>query len=199
MTAKSLYVPVLLTLALTIAGCTTTAPTDEPDVQRVGEFVLRYSGPQLEAVLGYRYPATHLGDEWLILDLAVRGQYGETGEITRDSVHVVVPNGDRIPLATQREFAEAYSSLRPVLRQVAIGADPVDMFPSSLTREPLQLFVVPGEGIAFDTITLNDRRVAAGRVLFRVPGGIQAGPWTFVIQLEESEVRIPFELRGSVR
>jgi hypothetical protein len=182
-----------------LLACSSARSTDSTEIQRVGAYVQRHSGPQLDAVIGYRYAATHLGDEWLILDLAVRGQLGATGRIERTNVFVIAPNGTRIPLATQRELANAYSELRPVLRQVAIGADPVDTFPASLERTPLQLFVEPGRGITFDTITLNDRRVAAGRIFFRVPGGVQAGPWTFVIELEESEVRVPFELRGAVR
>ena len=58
----------------------------------------------------------------------------------------------------------------------------------------LQFFTIPGAGVAYDQVTLNDFRACYGRLLFKVNGGIQAGRWVFGIDLPESEIRIPFEL-----
>jgi hypothetical protein len=58
----------------------------------------------------------------------------------------------------------------------------------------VQFYVTPGGGVSFDEVTVSDKRGCYGRLYFKVPGGIQSGRWTFGVDLEESEIRIPFEL-----
>jgi hypothetical protein len=43
-------------------------------------------------------------------------------------------------------------------------------------------------------VWLDDRRVCYGRLFFAVPGGVQEGTYTLAIDLEESQLRIPFRL-----
>jgi hypothetical protein len=58
------------------------------------------------------------------------------------------------------------------------------------------MYVAPGEGVAFDEVTVNDRRGCQGKVMFNIPGGIQPGRWTLGIDFEESQIRIPFTLEA---
>ncbi|MGE5236405.1 MAG: hypothetical protein ACM3O7_08665 [Acidobacteriota bacterium] len=187
--------PAVLGLAALIAltGCSSAVPTETPGVDRMGEYVLRYRGPELEAAVGYRFAALSLGDDWLILDIAVSGADSGTTEIRRDRIFLRTPAGETVPLATQDEFAREYSRLRATLQREAITADPLDYF-KARTPCALQLFTAPGEGLAFDSTTVNDRRVCSGQLFFLVPGGIQAGHWVLGIDLEESKIRIPFTL-----
>jgi hypothetical protein len=179
---------------LVTSGCTTATPTDTPGVERMGAYVLRQFGPQLWTVLGYRYANTQIGDEWLILDVGLSSPNGQSARITRDSVFVRTPTGERIPLATQAEFNEAYGALRPKIVQSNVNTDPLDYFPPSRIECNVQFFVSPGGGVAFDEVTVSDIRGCFGKLFFNVPGGIQPGRWTLGVDLEESEIRIPFEL-----
>jgi hypothetical protein len=185
---------VVLGSALTLTGCSTATPTDTPGVDRMGAYVLKQFGPELWTVLGYRFANSQLGDEWMILEVGLSSPNGQSAEVTREEIFLLSPSGNRIPLATQRQFNEEWGSLRPVIQRANVDRDPLEYFPPSRIECPIQFFVAPGQGVSFDQVTLNDRRGCFGRLFFDVSGGIQAGRWVLGIDLEESEIRIPFEL-----
>lgn len=180
-------------LVLFLLGCSTATPTGTPGVERLGAAVLRYRGPELEAVLGYRFAAANLGEDWLILDLAVTGATGESVEVHRRDISLLTPAGGAVPLATQEEFGEAFRRIQPVIRRAAVAADPLDYWSGRAPCEAL-LFVVPGEGVAFDSFTVNDRRVCFEKLFFFLPGGVQEGRYVLMMRLPETEVRVPFVL-----
>jgi hypothetical protein len=184
----------LVGVAVTLASCSTATPTDTPGVDRMGRSILRQNGPELMTVLGYRFANSQMGDEWMILEVALSSPGGQTAKVTRENVFLSTPDGDRLPLPTQKEFNEAYGSLRSTIAKADIDRDPLTYFPPD--REPcaMRFFVTPGAGVSFDEVVMNDRRACYGRLFFKVPGGIQPGRWVFGIDLPESEIRIPFEL-----
>lgn len=189
--------------AITIAGsaavlavlsaCSSAVPTGTPDVERAGATVLLYKGPEVEAALGYRFAASNLGADWLMLDLAATATH-ETVEVKRERISLRTPQGETVPLATQQEFGQAYGLLRADIQRANVAADPLDYFPRGRVPCTLGFFTVPGEGLAFPSVWLDDRRVCVGRLYFAVPGGVQDGTYTLAIDLEESQLRIPFRL-----
>lgn len=181
-------------LVLLPLGCSSAAPTETPGVDQMGTYVRRHTGPELDAVLGYRYAATHPGEEWLILELAVSSPNGASAEIERGKVFVRTPSGETIPLATQKEFSEAYGGLRGEIRKANIMRDPLGYFPANRVGCDLAFFAAPGGGVVFNTASVDDRRVCFGKLFFYVPGGVQPGRWVLGIDLEESSVRLPFQL-----
>ncbi|MFV2072599.1 MAG: hypothetical protein ACC742_08105, partial [Thermoanaerobaculales bacterium] len=172
-------------VAIVYSGCSSSEPTDTPGVERLGEFILRQQGPELWTVLGYRFAASTLGDEWLILEVGLSSPNGQNSRVEREGVSVRTPSGETIPLATQAEFAEAYGVLRSTLRQADVNRDPLDYFPPNRIECGINFFAAPGEAIVFDQVTLNDQRGCYGRLFFKVPGGIQSGRWVFNIDLAE--------------
>jgi len=185
---------VVVGVALTLTSCSTGTPTDTPGVERLGQFILKQFGPELWTVLGYRFANSQLGEEWMILEVGFSSPNGQTATVKRENVFLRSPAGDRIPLPSQREFNEAYGSLRPVIAKADVDRDPLDYFPPSRIDCRVQFYVTPGEGVSFDEVTVNDKRGCFGRLFVKVPGGIQSGRWVFGVDLEESEIRIPFEL-----
>lgn len=184
----------LVGVAVTLVSCSSATPTDTPGVERMGRSILRQNGPELLTVLGYRFANSQMGDEWMILEVALSSPGGQTAKVTRENVFLSTPNGNRLPLPTQKEFNEAYGSLRSTIARADIDRDPLNYFPPD--REPcdMRFFVTPGVGVSFDEVVMNERRACFGRLFFNVPGGIQEGRWVFGIDLPESEIRIPFEL-----
>ena len=184
----------LVGVAVTLVSCSSATPTDTPGVERMGRSVLRQSGPELITVLGYRFANSQMGDEWMILEVALSSPGGQTAKVTRENVFLSTPGGNRLPLPTQKEFNEAYGSLRSTIAKADIDRDPLTYFPPD--REPcaMRFFVTPGTGVSFDEVVMNDRRACYGRLFFKVQGGIQPGRWVLGIDLPESEIRIPFEL-----
>jgi len=182
---------VLATLA-----CSTAVPTETPGVSRVGATALRYTGPDIEAVVSYRFADGSLGDEWLLLDIALTGSRHDTVEVKRDGIFLRAPSGEDIPLAAQDEFAAAYGVLAPVLARADIAAEPLGYW-AGRGDERLEFFTTPGEALVFPSFWVNDRQVYTGRLFFHVPGGIQAGRYELRVKLPESELHVPFRL-GSV-
>ena len=184
----------LVAVALTFVSCSSATPTDTPGVERLGEYILKQFGPELWAVLGYRFASTQIGDEWMILEVGLSSPNGQTAKVLRENISLRTPDGARLALATQEEFNAVYGSLRSVIAKADVNRDPLDYFPPSRVVCPIQFFVAPGQGVVFNQVTVSDRRGCYGRMYFDVPGGIQPGRWVFEVDLPESEIRIPFEL-----
>lgn len=188
--------PLLAVAVLAVVGiaCSSATPTGTPGVDRMGQTVLRYQGPEIEAVIGYRYASQNLGDEWLIVDLAVTTPVGgDSVKIDRSRIFVRPPGGDAVYLPSQEEFAAAYGSLQSKIVRASVAADPLDYF-KPRTECGLRFLAEPGAGLVFPETWVDDRRVCSGRLFFPIPGGVQAGTYVFGIDLAESKVRIPFKL-----
>lgn len=184
-----------LFFSLALLGCSSATPTGIAEVERMGATVLRYRGPEMELALGYRFATMSLGDDWLILNVAMTAAVGKVVDVKREGIFVVTPEGQRIPLASQEAFAQAYAQLQARLRRAAVAADPLDYFNRD-QRCGLEFFAPPGKALAYSQVSLDDRRVCQGNLFFFVPGGIQPGVWTLRLDLAESRVRLPFRLQA---
>jgi len=101
-----------------------------------------------------------------------------------------------VALATQKEFNESYSSLQAFLRSADVVRDPMEYWPPRKQDCAFRFFVGPGQGVSFDEFSVNDFRACRGRLLFDIPGGVQPGRYVLSIDLEESDVEIPFTLEN---
>lgn len=185
---------VVVGLAAMTLSCSSAVPTDTPGVDEVGKYLLRQKGPELWTVLGFKFASQSVSQEWLILEVSFTTPNKATAKVDRDDVWVKAPDGTKIPASTQKLFSQDYGRLRSTITQADVVRDPMDYWPPSRQSCLVQFFVPPGAGVAYDTVSLNDRRACEGKLFFKVPGGIDPGRWTFGIDLEESTVRIPFNL-----
>jgi hypothetical protein len=179
-------------LAVTLA-CATSDTDRTSEVTQRGTYTVWYRGPEIDAELGYRWADGHLGDEWLILKLSLVG----TGtRVERRSIRIRTPDAHTLPLLDQREFRRTYGKLRIGLDRSYAWELPTGSFAGS--REPCgQWFLVPpGQFLATSALFLSSARVCTGPLVFQVPIGVQPGRWVLMIDLEESDVRIPFVLGG---
>jgi hypothetical protein len=182
----------IVTASVLIVGCSSAEPTDDPGVDRMGQYILMSKGPEAEAVIGYRHAQNQLGSEWLMLEVAMTSPPGQTARIERKNISVRTPAGVTIPMATQNDFIQDFGSLQSFISAANVVRDPMDYWPPRKQTCPLEFFVEPGRGISYDQVTVNDFRACQGRFWFKVPGGVQAGRYVLTIELEESEIRIPF-------
>lgn len=180
-------------VAVALFAVSTAAAQPQESIKQVGKTVARYSGPEVEVVLSSRFATANPGEPWMLLMLAVTGQTGKAIETRREKIFLISPDGTRVPMATQSEFAEASSGLRAMLARASINQEPIDYW-AGRASQPLQLFAMPGEGLAFDAFTVNDRLVAIGPVFFHFPAGVPLGTYRLGLDVGESQVRIPFEL-----
>lgn len=181
-----------LALATTIA-CSTATPTGTPNVDSIGKTMLRYRGPQLDIIISYGFANANPGDEWLFLDTSITGNTGTSVEINRKKIAIRTPTDEIIPLATQQEFGAEYPKLAASLARADVASQPMATYPGRV-EEPLDLLVPPGSGLAKESVWVNQRNVAVGRLYFEIPTGVQAGPYELRIDLEETKIWIPFRL-----
>jgi len=181
-------------IGLALSGCSSAEPTDDPGVDRMGQYILMSKGPEAEVVIGYRHAQNTLGSEWLLLEAAMTSPPGQTAIVERKNISLRTPGGATIPMATQKEFGEGYASLQGFISAANVARDPMDYWPPRKQTCLLEFFVEPGRGVAYDQVTVNDFRACQGRLMFKIPGGVQAGRYVLTIDLVESEIRIPFTL-----
>lgn len=188
-------------LVATVLGCgwgcggTALVATEPPVVEQLTAHTVRVAGRDAWAVVDVKFAAANVGQEWLILDVAVTATDRHTARIRRDSVFVRTPAGRRVRLASQAEFVQAFSSLRSRVRQANIVASPLlAYFPRAREGCWFQFFAEPGTSVTFDSVSLNDRRACVERLYFKIDGGVPTGRWMLGIDLDESDLRIPFQL-----
>lgn len=187
---------VLLGAVVAAVACSSAVPTETPGVEQLGQYLMRQNGSEADVVVGYKHAAQSLGDEWLLLELAISSPSGESAKFERENIWVRTPAGVQVPAASQKAFGEAYGSMRNTIAQANVARDPMDYFPPNRQPCTLDLFVAPGEGVAFDQVTVNDRRACQGKLFFYIPGGVQPGRYVLGIDLQEDEIRIPFNLEA---
>ena len=187
----------LLVVALiSLVGCSSAEPTDDPGVDRMGKYMLMNKGPEAETLIGYRYAQQNLGSPWLLLEAAMTSPPNQTATIKRENVSVTTPAGETIPLATQKDVNEAWGVLMPIVNAADVVRDPMNYWQPRKRTLLMRFYVAPGNGVSFDEFSVNDFRVCEGRFLFEIPGGVQAGRYVLTIGLEESEVIIPVTFEG---
>ncbi len=178
---------------LTVTACSTATPTGTPGVERVGDTILRYRGPELDVLLSYRFASFNQGEDWLFLDVGITAETRNSVEVKRERIAIRTPTGEIIRLATQQEFGAAYPKLAPFVARADIASEPLDYYPG---RRPkgLDFLVAPGSALALESLWVNDQEVAIGRLYFDIPAGVQPGPYELRIDLQETKIRIPFRL-----
>ncbi|HPW54165.1 MAG: hypothetical protein KA072_00325 [Thermoanaerobaculaceae bacterium] len=182
-----------------LTGCTSVKPDAAPppvaqaEVEQVGATAVKYRGPDLELALSYRFADINLGMDWLLVDTAVTGSKRVSVEIKREKISLRTPDGEIVPLPSQEELADSFSSIRAANHRANVAAEPLRYWGGR--REcKLNFLVEPGSDIVMRSIWVNDERWCVGRLYFPIMKGVQPGRYELRIDLPESKVRVPFVL-----
>jgi hypothetical protein len=167
-----------------------------PNVTRLGKTVMRWRDDSVQVVVGYRHAQAHLDRKWILLDVGLTVWSGKPVEIFREDVWLVMPDGRRLPMPSQRRMAEGIPDLRRMLNEAKVQRDPLNgYFPGAVREERLGFFAVPGEDIVFDKVAVNSRTLASGDVYFESPNATWApGIYTLVVENRDVHVRLPLTL-----
>jgi len=196
---RALKVMVVLVAAASLAcsssgSSSSNNPADEPIEH--GQNVTRYRGPELEVEVNYWWAETHFGDELMTLRVAIAA--GETSSpVKLDNIRVRTPDGREIPPMDQAGLYKIYfGKLRMELIQANAWAPPSSRFMG--TRQLCAAwFLTPPDNPQPRSNSINPSRsqVCYGPLLFEVANGIQPGRYVLIFDLEESQPRVPFELK----
>lgn len=167
-----------------------------PNVTRLGKTVMRWRDDSVQIVVGYRHAQAHLDRKWILLDIGLTVWSGKPVEIYREDVWLVMPDGRRLPMPSQRRMAEGIPDLRRMLNEAKVQRDPLNgYFPGAVREERLGFFAIPGEDIVFDKVAVNSRTLASGDVYFESPNATWApGIYTLVVENRDVHVRLPLTL-----
>ena len=115
--------------------------------------------------------------------------------LKREHLSIKTPDGTTIPLATQKQYAEA-GYLRALNQRMRVMRDSINYFPVEATRGcSIQFFAnLGGAGPSSPTTRWSSStdRGCVGRLYFHVPGGIKVGQHWLVVNFGESVVEVPF-------
>ena len=150
--------------------------------------------------LGYRAANASQGTDWMLLEVGVtvfKGIPNQTME--RANFAVKMPDGSMVPMASQREFAEA-GYLRALNKRASMVSDSISYFPTAGGAPcPMLFFSDPADivgALAFDSFDISWQRNCLGRLFFKLPEGqtIEPGQYWLVVQFAGSAVEVPFRI-----
>ncbi len=148
--------------------------------------------------LGYKVAQIAIGEEWMLLEAGfTMREPAKNYKLKRGDISIKTPDGTVIPLATQKEYAQA-GYLAALNNRAKVARDSINYFPVAAHRGcPVQFFANlggGGRGLAWDEVELSSDRGCVGRLYFKVPGGIKVGQHWLIVKFSESEVQVPFRI-----
>jgi hypothetical protein len=177
-----------------------TAP--QPTVPEVftlmGTFVRVAYNNQGYVTMGYHLAQQAVGEEWVLLEVGLTMRSpAKDYRLKREDLKLKTPDGKVIPLATQKEYAEA-GYLKALNMRTRVQRDPINYFPVEASRACAIAFFAnvgdPGRQLAYDEVELSSTRGCVGRLYFHVPGGIKYGQHWLLVNFGGSEVQVPFRI-----
>jgi hypothetical protein len=197
MKRKDALIPALmLATVMVFITCGSTASASEPTIDQPGRTIMRYKDPLVEVIVDYTYASRSTGDPWLILNVAVAGWESKAVEVRRGYVVVKTPDGRKIPLPEYSEFSKAYPEIQAASRRAALASQPIDFSQAGRNTCELAFQPLPGTTAALESVFVNMRKICQGLLFFPIQGGVQPGTWEFIIEFEEFDARVPFEIEA---
>jgi hypothetical protein len=189
------------TVALLVAGATLSAsqrPTDDnvfPHTKPNGRATIEYKDGKVHAVAIYDYSQRNHNGAWLLVQIGVALR--ERGTIERDNFSLVMPEGRKVPLATQEQFLQDAAQIVKLRQNASIFERPVlSYFPESADGEYLKWFALPGDG-AVRTLAVvpADYGVVIGDLYFKSPTRRwEDGTYRLVFDNEKGHAELPIRL-----
>ena len=205
--AAAIAVLLLVTLVGSGAAVAQDQPVQvtppQPTVPEVftlmGQFVRMAYNNEGFATMGYRLAQEQVGKEWIMLQMGITlRKPTEDHRLKREHLWITTPDGKTIPLATQSEYSAGGSEVRSLTQRMKAQKDSINYFPLEADQPcALQYFAdLGGSGrqLAWDETELSWHRACAGRLFFRIPGGVQVGQHWLNIQFAGSQLQVPFRI-----
>jgi len=186
-----LLTPVLVT---GLCACSSAPPSTTPELTQRAEHVVGYEGPEIQARLEYWWTDDYLSKPHLMLKLSLIVDGTRSTVVERDAITVRNPDGHTFVLVDPQEFQRLYPELLSAPNQIDAWGPPPENFSGIRTSCDRWFLSSPGDFRDQASLTVIPGRWCSGPLVFAVPDGVQPGRWVLIIDLEESDVRMPFTL-----
>ena len=166
-----------------------------PNTKPNGRATVVYKDDKAQAVAIYDYSQRNHDGPWLLVQTGIALR--ERGQIKRDSISLIPPDGRVVPLASQEQFLEGAAEIREFRQKARIFQQPViTYFPQSADAEDLRWFALPGEGIIRTlAVVPSEHGVVVGDLYFTSPTGRwDAGTYRLVFDNGTARAELPIRL-----
>ena len=160
-----------------------------------GKFVRVAYNMEGYVIMGYQVANRSIGDEWMMLDMGTTVRDGVPEyKLTRDKVSITLPDGKEVPMASVEEYRKA--NLRAIEQRARVQRDSINYFPPMASQAcRIGFFAELGSpAMAWDEVSLTNRRACAGRLFFQIPGGIKHGQYFLNVKFQQTLIRVPFRI-----
>ena len=160
-----------------------------------GKFVRAAYNNEGYAIIGYQVANRSIGEEYMMLDLGTTVRSGvKAYKLTRDKLEVTLPDGKNVPLLTMEEYRGA--NLSAIEARARVQRDSINYFPPEAHEAcRIGFFAQPNSpAMSWSEVELSSRRGCAGRLFFKIPGGIKHGQYFLNVKFEQSLIRVPFRI-----
>jgi hypothetical protein len=191
--------PVSVLLAGVLLAGELRAQTDRvarPDAaNQVARNVVEYKSDRLHIVAAHHYSWGDHDPKWLLIDVGIQVLSGGALTVARRDFSIVRPDGEEVPLTSQRDYRRARAELLPLHLQLhTLAVDPIrDYFIGRCSGHGFRFFVDSG---IRQTVVYTNRvgPCARGDLYFASPTGAwERGTYTLVIG-GATDVRLPMEI-----
>ena len=177
-----------------LCACSSGPPSTTSELTHLAEHVVRYDGPEIQARLEYWWADDYLSKSHLMLKLSMIVDGTRSTVIERDAIMVLSPDGGTHSLVDPKEFQRLYPELLSTLNQFDAWGPPPENFTGVRKNCGRWFLSLPGNFRDNPFLTVTPGRWCSGPLVFAVVEGVRPGRWVLTIDLEGSDVRIPFTL-----
>ena len=167
-----------------------------PEIMTIeGKFVRVAYNMEGYVIMGYQVANRSIGDEWMMLDMGTTVRDGVPEyKLTRDKISITLPDGKEVPMASVEEYRKA--NLRALEQRARVQRDSINYFPPMASQGcRIGFFAELGSpAMAWDEVSLTNRRACAGRLFFQIPGGIKHGQHFLNVKFQQTLIRVPFRI-----
>ena len=160
-----------------------------------GKFVRVAYNMEGYVIIGYQVANRSIGDEWMMIDMGTTVRDGVPEyTLTRDKLSVSLPDGKEVPMASVEEYRKA--NLRALEQRARVQRDSINYFPPMASQAcRIGFFAELGSpAMAWDEVSVTNRRACVGRLYFQIPGGIKHGQYFLNVKFEKTLIRVPFRI-----
>ena len=164
-----------------------------PHTRERGRAAIEYEDEEIHVVAAYYHAQRNHDSAWLLIEAAVSAE--RVMDIHRDDIHLVMPDGRELPLATQRRFAKDIRRTRLLLQNAAVTRHGIGAYFNVHHGSPMRFFAFPFQGIVHDFFVVDNWRLAWGDLFFMSPTGLwDSGTYSLVIQHDDVRAALPIRL-----
>ena len=171
------------------------AVTTTPNVKKLGNAIIEFRDPAMQAVIAYEYSHRYHSDRWLMIDAGVRTR--EFLKFERMHFWMTTPGEKRVPLASQEHFLAAAPIITKLRQNATVWKRELGTyFLGNQATSSYRLFVLPGEGVISGNIVTDTYGPVLLTLYFESPDSQwKEGSYTLTIDNGKARADLPIELK----